>query len=83
LIDEFENIKLSDFGVSSMLPFDRTDLTTVNAGSTLFFSPEACIGKQFSGRLADLWACGVTLYFMCVGKYPFVANNHQKLFELI
>lgn len=66
-----------------MLPLDRTDLTSSNAGSAIFYSPEACNGKQYRGRLNDLWACGVTLYFMCTGAYPFVETNHQKLFELI
>ena len=83
LIDEQGNIKLADFGVSSMLPVDGTDFTSSNAGSALFFSPEACNGKQYRGKLNDLWACGVTLYFMCTGKYPFDANNHVKLFEQI
>lgn len=42
LIDENDDIKLGDFGVSSMLPSDGTDITSNNAGSALFFSPEAC-----------------------------------------
>jgi len=44
LIDENDNIKLADFGVSLMLPSDGTDFTTTNAGSAIFFSPEACRG---------------------------------------
>lgn len=44
LLDENEDMKLADFGVSSMLPADGTDITVSNAGSAIFFSPEACLG---------------------------------------
>ena len=42
LIDENDDMKLADFGVSSILPSDGTDITSSNAGSAIFFSPEAC-----------------------------------------
>ena len=43
LIDEDENIKLGDFGVSLLLPEDGSELVTSNVGSDKFFSPEACM----------------------------------------
>lgn len=46
------------------------------AGSNLFFSPEACSGKVIRGKASDVWACGVTLYFMTYKDFPFIANNH-------
>jgi len=81
LIAENGDIKLADFGVSSMLPLDGSDFTATNAGSALFFSPEACNRKQYRGKVNDLWACGVTLYFMCIGKYPFEGTTHKQLFD--
>ena len=44
LIDENDDMKLADFGVSCLLPSDGTDLTSTNAGSAIFFSPESCRG---------------------------------------
>ena len=83
LIDANDNIKLSDFGVSQMLPTDGCDKIKSNAGSAYFYSPEACIGTMYRGRLNDIWACGITLFFLATGKYPFVSNEHQKLYRLI
>jgi len=82
LIDEEENIKLGDFGVSLLIPEDGSELVTSNAGSDKFFSPEACMSKTYRGRVTDLWACGVTLYVMATGTYPF-KGTHQQLYTEI
>jgi [calcium/calmodulin-dependent protein kinase] kinase len=76
LIDENDDVKLADFGVSSILPDTGCDKVSNNAGSAVFFSPEACIGDQYRGRLNDIWAIGITLYFMATGKYPFICNDY-------
>ena len=83
LIDANNNVKLSDFGVSQLLPQDGNDKIKSNAGSAYFYSPEACIGTMYRGRLNDIWACGITLFYMATGKYPFVSGEHSKLYRLI
>ena len=51
----------------------------------MFFSPEACIGESYRGKMNDIWACGITLFYMAAGYYPFVATgmNYTKLHNLI
>ena len=82
LIDDDDNIKLTDFGVSQFLE-NGTDNVRSNAGSAYFYSPEACIGTMYKGRLNDIWACGITLFYMATGKYPFVSSNHTQLYRMI
>lgn len=37
----------------------------------------------FSGRKVDIWACGVTLYNLVSGEYPFEGDIIMRLFENI
>ena len=67
LINENDDIKLADFGVSLMLKQDGNDFVNTNKGSAMFFSPEACIGDSYRGKLNDIWACGITLFYMASG----------------
>jgi len=50
-------------------------------GSPAFASPELSLGglHNVSGKAADIWAMGVTLYALIYGVLPF---NNQNILEL-
>jgi serine/threonine protein kinase len=77
LLDENDRIKYTDFGLSL---FTEGDDNIVNnaAGSTCFFSPEVTHGKSYNAKSADVWALGVTLYYMVFRKYPFQPGRGGK-----
>ncbi|KAL0482642.1 serine/threonine-protein kinase STK11 [Acrasis kona] len=77
-------LKFCDFGTSSELnQFTLSDECTVANGTPAFLSPQAVVGGgSFSGFKLDIWAAGVTLYYMAIGKYPFDVNVFQ-LYENI
>jgi serine/threonine-protein kinase PpkA len=62
---------LSDFGIAKSLD-DRTQFTQAGfaVGTPSYMSPEQARGLEIDGR-ADLYALGVVLYEMLVGKLPF------------
>jgi serine/threonine protein kinase len=82
LIDENDRIKITDFGLS-LFTKNGNDEVRNTAGSTLFFAPEVIDGKTYSGKKSDVWALGVTLYYMVFRKYPFYAINRDQLYPKI
>lgn len=79
---------LIDFGVSALVEEDN-DILKENRGSQLFFAPEM-FGKTndkeyfVRGEVTDLWALGVTLYFLLAGRYPaHDATNPLELKEMV
>ena len=70
----------ADFGVSQVLETDD-DLITKSAGTPAFMAPECCRAGAFHGKLADLWACGCTLFFFVHGRVPFINANVFELYE--
>ena len=84
LLSEDEVLKVVDFGVSEM--FDKPDNMQISksAGSPAFMPPELC-GKhqEVSGKPADIWSMGVTLYCLKYGKIPFNRPTVIEIYEAI
>ncbi|XP_004530050.1 serine/threonine-protein kinase STK11 isoform X2 [Ceratitis capitata] len=80
-----QTLKISDFGVAEQLDlFAKDDTCTTGQGSPAFQPPEIANGHEsFSGTKVDIWSCGVTLYNICSGQYPFEGDNIYRLFENI
>jgi calcium/calmodulin-dependent protein kinase kinase 2 len=85
LLTEDDVLKIVDFGVSEM--FERADQmrTAKSAGSPAFLPPELCVAKHgdVSGKAADVWSMGVSLYCLRYGKIPFEHTGVLDMFEAI
>lgn len=46
-------------------------------GSAQYMSPELLAHGPYHGQLADVWAVGVLLYCLLVGRFPFVACGND------
>ena len=83
-IDKKENqdeiyIKLIDFGASNF--FKENEILKLKVGSPYYIAPEV-LNKNYNEK-CDIWSAGVVLYVMLTGKFPFVGQTSQKLFESI
>lgn len=65
-------IKLCDLGLAKTLDFHSVANTCV--GTLDYVAPEVFMSDTSTGynaQMADIWSCGVLLYVMLIGKYPF------------
>jgi len=81
LLDGENNLKLIDFGLGIF--YEGKELLNTPCGSPIYSPPELLSGKPYSGELADVWSCGVTLFNMLVGRLPFDSDNKNVLYDLI
>ncbi|KAF2404638.1 Pkinase-domain-containing protein [Trichodelitschia bisporula] len=85
LITADDVLKIVDFGVSEMFEKNSEMTTSKSAGSPAFMPPELCVARhgQVSGRAADIWSMGVTLFCLRYGRIPFEKGGMLELYEAI
>ena len=81
LLDENNNIKIVDFGLSFLE--NSSELLKTACGSPCYAAPEMIAGKRYKGRIADIWSCGVILFAMICGYLPFEDPNTSQLYKKI
>eukprot|EP00249_Psilotum_nudum_P015638 c25442_g2_i1 orf=1164-2180(+) len=72
-------LKICDFGYSKSSILHSQPKSTV--GTPAYIAPEVLSRKEYDGKIADVWSCGVTLYVMLVGAYPFEDSEDPKNFR--
>lgn len=72
-------LKICDFGYSKSSVYHSQPKSTV--GTPAYIAPEVLLRKEYDGKIADVWSCGVTLYVMLVGAYPFEDPADPKNFK--
>jgi len=82
LVGSDGTVKISDFSVSRMFEGSNDELRR-SPGTPVFTAPECCLGLTYHGKIADVWALGVTLYCMVLGCYPFIAESLQDTYDKI
>ncbi|CAH2005031.1 unnamed protein product [Acanthoscelides obtectus] len=81
LLDENNNAKIADFGLSNV--FDDQRLLNTFCGSPLYASPEIVKGTPYHGPEVDCWSLGVLLYTLVYGAMPFDGSNFRRLVKQI
>ncbi|BBO73313.1 hypothetical protein DSCW_07300 [Desulfosarcina widdelii] len=76
--------KLTDFGIARIEDPDAAQQTQAGdiLGTPVYMAPEQVMGQKADGR-TDLYALGVILYEMVVGKRPFGGGNIAAIFRSI
>ncbi|KAI1106890.1 Pkinase-domain-containing protein [Jackrogersella minutella] len=85
LLTQDDVLKIVDFGVSEIFEKPENMMTSKSAGSPAFLPPELCQARHgdVSGKAADVWSMGVSLYCLKYGKLPFKRDNVLDMYEAI
>ena len=75
-------VKLMDFGISHMIDLERLTVTGQLLGSPAYMAPEHVEGRQLDFR-TDVFALGIVLYQLCVGRLPFEGKNPHEVLKRI
>jgi serine/threonine protein kinase len=81
IIDDKTNIKIIDFNLSNTMY--NTHYFNTMCGSPHYISPEVIENKPYDGTCRDVWSCGIILYILLSGKYPFNDDDMYVLFRKI
>lgn len=81
LFDAYGRLKIGDFGLSEKL--DDHPSSSNFRGTRLYMSPELFDNKEYNPMKADIWAIGVTIYYMVTKTFPFFSNNPLILISTI
>lgn len=90
--DRTSDLKVCDFGLSAQIPRTQIDWGDKDAvkgyrglsdkwGTPQYFAPEML--QKAYGPQVDMWALGVVLFQLLVGRLPFNAASNSELFRQI
>ncbi|KAL0370839.1 UNVERIFIED_CONTAM: CBL-interacting serine/threonine-protein kinase [Sesamum angustifolium] len=84
LLDENEDLKVSDFGLSALTDQVQADgLLHTLCGTPAYVAPELLAKRGYDGAKIDVWSCGVILFVLTAGYLPFNDQNLMKLYKKI
>ena len=77
IIDRTNTVKLIDFGFSTCFPKDTK--LRLFCGTINYMASEIVQKAEYAGPPADIWACGVLLYALLCGNFPFKAAFDKEV----
>jgi len=83
LMDKRKNIRLIDFGLCDFVldAANKTKVSIDSVGSPAYIAPEILIGRPYDACQADIWSCGIVLYALLFGRFPFSPTHYQLLLD--
>ena len=81
-LDQHMNLKIADFGLAAQILYDGERKKTI-CGTPNYIAPEILSGKAGHSFEVDIWAYGVIMYTLLVGKPPFETTDVKLTYRKI
>lgn len=78
MITDNNIIKICDFGIAHQLIRDDDSIRRFD-GSLMFSAPEMQERIPHNPKKCDIWAMGITFYYLVTGKFPWKYNERKEL----
>lgn len=79
MLDKYERLKIGDFGLATFTHLIKNS----NRGTALFMAPECFLKDSYDPFKADIWALGVTVFYLATNHYPFNGETKSILVQKI
>jgi len=81
LVDDSMNLKVADFGFAT---YKKINKLQSYRGTMTYMAPEIKEGKTYDGKQIDVFSCGVILFIIVQGIFPFKeAKKDEYFYNLI
>lgn len=80
-LDQYDHVKLGDFGFAD--EFNNQKLTNEKCGSLIYSAPEMFSNQGFDPFKTDIWALGISFFYIATGFYPYPNCSSDELRDLI
>lgn len=70
MIDKFNKVKLTDFGLCRFMPEEEPYKMTGTTGTIRYMAPEVYLGQKYNLN-ADVYSLGLVIYYVFTGEKPF------------
>ena len=71
------SVKVIDFGEAIFMPQKKKNIDDI-AGTLNYLSPELIRGQMI--KELDEWACGILMFYLLSGKFPFDGKTEEEIF---
>ncbi len=82
LLGQRLEVKVGDFGLALIMK-DQDERLTEFCGTPNYMAPEMVESKKGYSFEVDVWAIGVIMYMMLIGKPPFQSESKKVLLQNI
>ena len=77
LVDDYMNLKVADFGFAT---YKKINKLQSYRGTMTYMAPEIKEGKTYDGKQIDMFSCGVILFIIVQGIFPFKEAKKDEFF---